>query len=275
MNMAGAMPPSFYGNLAEVTARELKMNLTVPRTQMVGDGASQVSDVASVKLPDFLRLDYTTDVRAEGRLSASGSAGAVYRGQLLASDAIQRAGTEVVAMKEVTEWPSLSDEDNQARFIQELSMMWALNFHPNIVKLVGFTENPNVMITKLYPTDMFRYLHMQDDKEQLESHLLLHLCSGIAAGLAAVHSLKMAHRDINSPNVFLDKPKPGAVFPEPVLADFNIARALEDNSRFQDVNGYSPRYAAPELIARIHVHVCAKARLLAEDPPTGRLTVTA
>ena len=84
---------------------------------------------------------------------------------------------------------------------------------------------------------------------------LLHLCSGIAAGLAAIHSLKIAHRDINSPNIFLDKPKPGQLFPEPIVADFNIARALEDNSRFQDVNGYSPRYAAPEVIVRIHVQV--------------------
>ena len=252
---ANNLPASFYGDLGEVTARELKANLSVPRTQMIGDGASQVKDVASVELPAFLRLDYTSDIRPEQRLSSTGSAGAVFRGQLLDPDAIQRAGGETVAMKEVVEWPALSDEDNQARFLQEMKMMWALSFHPNIVKLVAYTESPNVIVTRLYPTDLFRYLHMQEDKEQLESHLLLHLVSGMAAGLAAIHSLKMAHRDISSPNIFLDKPKAGGVLPEPVIADFNIARASEDNSRFQTVNGYSPRYAAPEVIGRIHLQV--------------------
>ena len=139
-------------------------------------------------------------------------------------------------------------------------MMWVLSFHPNIVKLIGYTEAPNVMITRLYPTDLFRYLHMQDDKEQLESHLLLHLCSGIAAGLAAIHALKIAHRDMNSPNILLAEPKAGAAFPEPVIADFGISRALEDNSRFESVNGYSPRYAAPEVIARIQVKVRVQGR---------------
>jgi serine/threonine protein kinase len=249
------MAPTFFGNLQDMDARQLKMNLTVPRTQMVGDGASQVSDILAVRLPVYLLLDYTTDVRPEARLSANGSAGAVFRATLLQEDAIQRNGGEVVALKEASDWPTMSDEDNEARFQQELAMLFALSFHPNIAKLIGYTQTPRAMITKLYPTDLFRYLHMQDDKEQLESHLLLHLCSGIVAGLAAVHALHIAHRDINSPNVLLAEPKAGAVFPEPVLADFGIARALEDNSRFESVNGYSPRYAAPEVIARIHLKV--------------------
>jgi hypothetical protein len=253
MGRTGGLPLTFFGNLQELDAKQLKMNLTVPKTKMIGEGAAQVADVASVQLPAFLLLDYTTDVRPEARLSSSGSAGAIFRAVLLSAEAIERNGSEVVALKEMVEWPSLSDEDNKARFMQELSMMWALSFHPNIAKVVGYTETPLATLTKLYPTDLFRYLHMQDDKEQLESHLLLHLCSGIVAGLAAVHSLKIAHRDMNSPNVLLGEPKAGNVFPEPVLADFGIARATEDNSRFESVNGYSPRYAAPEVIARIQV----------------------
>ena len=253
------MPSTFFGNLQEMDDKQLRMNLTVPRTQMLGDGASQASDISSVQLPAFLLLDYTTDLRPDARLSSTGSAGAIYRGMLLQEDAIQRNGGEVIAIKEMVEWPTLSDDENRDRFYQELAMMWALSFHPNIAKLVGYTDvAPRTVITKLYPTDLFRYLHMQDDKEQLESHLLLHLCSGIAAGLAAIHALKIAHRDMNSPNVLLAEPKAGAAFPEPVIADFGIARALEDNSRFESVNGYSPRYAAPEVIARIQVKVRAR-----------------
>ena len=253
------MPSTFFGNLQEMDDKQLRMNLTVPRTQMLGDGASQASDISSVQLPAFLLLDYTTDLRPDARLSSTGSAGAIYRGMLLQEDAIQRNGGEVIAIKEMVEWPTLSDDENRDRFYQELAMMWALSFHPNIAKLVGYTDvAPRTVITKLYPTDLFRYLHMQDDKEQLESHLLLHLCSGIVSGLAAIHAIKIAHRDMNSPNVLLAEPKPGAVFPEPVIADFGIARALEDNNRFESVNGYSPRYAAPEVIARIQVKVPCK-----------------
>jgi hypothetical protein len=244
---------TFLGNLEDMDAKQLKANLTVPRTQMIGEGAAQVADTASVQLPAFLLIDYTTDVRPEARLSSSGAAGAVFRAQLLAADAIQRNGGPVVAMKEMVEWPSLSDEDNAARFKQELAMMWALSFHPNVAKLIAYTEQPPTVLTKLYPTDLFRYLHMQDDKEQLQSHLLLHLASGLAAGVAAIHSLKIAHRDLSSPNVLLAEPKAGAAFPDPVIADFGIARATEDNTRFESVNGYSPRYAAPEVIARVQI----------------------
>ena len=246
---------TFFGNLQEMDQQQLKLNLTIPRTQMIGDGASQVQDVTSVQLPAFLLLDYTTDVRPEMRLSSTGSAGTVFRAILLDEEAIQRNGGEIIAMKEVVEWPTLSDEDNRDRFFQELAMMWALTFHPNIAKLVGYTETPRTVITKLYPTDLFRYLHMQDDKDQLESHLLLHLTSGIVAGVAAIHSLKIAHRDITSPNILLAEPKASGVFPDPIIADFGISRAVEDNARFATVNGYSPRYAPPEVIARVHVKV--------------------
>ena len=80
------MPSTFFGNLQDMDAKQLKMNLAIPRTQMIGDGAAQVKDVASVELPQFLLLDYSTDVRPDARLSSSGSAGGIYRGILLDPD---------------------------------------------------------------------------------------------------------------------------------------------------------------------------------------------
>jgi hypothetical protein len=252
----GALPASFFGDVKAMDEALLRQNLSIPRTKMLGaDGMTTITDVSTVQLPAMLLLDYSMDLRPEARLSSTGSAGAIFRGVLLQEDAILRNDGEVIAVKEMVEWPSLSDEDNTARFMQELSIMWALSFHPNIAKLIGYTESPKTMVTKLYPTDLFHYLHMQDDKEQLESHLLVHLASGIVAGLAAVHTVNVAHRDMNAPNILLAEPKEGNVFPDPVLADFGISRASEDNSRFESVNGYSPRYAAPEVISRILVKV--------------------
>ena len=179
LSRGGVLPQTFLG---EMTPDALKANLQVPKTQFKGADATLLNTVMEVALPGFLLMDYTTDVRPEARLTAGG-AGTIYRATLLQSDAIQRNGSEICAVKEVMDWPSLADEDNAERFHQEVSIMWSLSFHANIVKLLGYTEEPRTIITRLYPTDLFRYLHTQEDKSPLESHLLLHLCSGMVSAL--------------------------------------------------------------------------------------------
>jgi serine/threonine protein kinase len=103
--------------------------------------------------------------------------------------------------------------------------MWSLSFHANIIKLIGYTDEPKTIVTRLYPTDLFRYLHGQQDTAPLESHLLLHLCSGMVGAVAATHSMGIAHRDIKTPNFLLQEPRPGSPFPDPILCDFGISRS--------------------------------------------------
>ena len=221
LNRSGVLPNSFLGG--DVGPEALRANLQVPKTQFSGADATLLNTVMEVALPGFLLIDYNDDLRADARLTAGG-AGTIFRGSLLQPEAIKRNGVEVVAIKEVADWPSLSEEDNEDRFHQEVSIMWSLSFHPNVIKLVGYCENPRCIVTKLYPTDMFRYLHTQEDKSPLESHLLLHLCSGTVAALAAAHSMGIAHRDIKSPNYLMQEPRPGTPFPDPILSDFAHAR---------------------------------------------------
>jgi len=231
----------------------LKANRVVPRTSFTGVDATLLNTVMEVALPGFLVMDYSADLWPEARLTAGG-AGTIFRGVLLNPEAIHRNnGTEICAIKEVMDWPSLSDEDNAERFHQEVSVMWSLAFHPNIIKLLGYTESPRTIVTRLYPTDLFRYLHAQDDKAPLESFLLLHLCSGMVASVAAAHSMGIAHRDIKSPNFLMQEPKPGSPFPDPILCDFGLARLSDDESKFDSIKGISPRYAPPEVFARVHL----------------------
>ena len=245
------LPNSFLsGGTADADA--LRANLVVPKTHFAGADATLLNTVMEVALPGFLLMDYTSDLRAEARLTAGG-AGTIFRATLLQPEAIQRNGSEICAVKEVADWPSLSEEDNVERFHLEVSIMWSLSFHPNIIKMIGYTESPNSIVTRLYPTDLFRYLHTQEDKSPLESHLLLHLCSGMVGALAAVHSMGIVHRDIKTPNFLLQEPRAGSPFPDPLLCDFGLSRTSDENGKLDVIKGFSPRYAPPEVFARVHL----------------------
>ena len=175
MNRTGMLPNSFMAG-GMVDADVLRANLVVPKTHFVSSQATLMNTVMEVALPGFLLMDYSSEIRPEARLT-SGGAGNIFRATLLSVEAIKRnGGIEVCAVKEVVDWPSLTEEENRDRFHLEVSIMWSLSFHSNIIKLIGYGEAPNTIIMRLYPTDMFRYLHAQDDKSQLEHHLLLHLC---------------------------------------------------------------------------------------------------
>jgi len=54
-----------------------------------------------------------------------------------------------VALKEVFDDKVYSPEENKQRFEQEISIMWGISSHPNIITLVGYSENPRCIITKV------------------------------------------------------------------------------------------------------------------------------
>ena len=201
----------------------LRANLNVPVTQFNGENMTLLNTVAEMSLPGYLLMDYSTALRPEARLVAGG-AGTIFRATILDQNAIARSGTSECAVKVVEDWPSFTDEQNRDRFHHEVTVMWSLSFNANVIKLFGYCEEPRAIVTKLYPTDLFRYLHAQEDRNPLEPHLMLHLVSGIVNAIAAMHSLGVAHRDIKSPNVLMQEPQNGSVFPDPIICDFGISR---------------------------------------------------
>jgi len=54
-----------------------------------------------------------------------------------------------IAIKEIFEEQSYSPEENEQRFQQELGIMWTISSHPNIITLVGYSDNPKCIITKV------------------------------------------------------------------------------------------------------------------------------
>jgi len=195
----------------------------VPVTQFAGENRTMLNTVAELALPGYLQVDYSTALRPEARLVAGG-AGTLFRATILDANLAARSGTAECAVKVVEDWPSFTEEQNRERFHHEVTIMWSLSFNANVIKLLGYCEEPRAIITKLYPTDLFRYLHAQEDRNPLEPHLMLHLVSGIVNAIAAMHSLGVAHRDIKSPNVLMQEPQNGSVFPDPIICDFGISR---------------------------------------------------
>jgi len=231
-------------------------DVTKTNTKVVTMGdATMVNTVLEVALPGFLRLDFVHDLRTEKKLT-EGGVGTIYKAELLDNQLAVRNGSRVVVLKLVDgRQGALEREEIEERFHQEISIMWSLSFHPNIIKLLGYTDEPMAIVAPLYKTDLFRFLHNQEDKSQLAPDLLLNLSAGILAGMSAVHSMGVAHRDIKSPNILLAEPPAGGLFPVPVICDFGLSRTEDDSSikKAVVIRGLSPRYAAPEVFARLHL----------------------
>jgi len=231
------------------------------RTMMYRQGqgdATLINTVLEVALPGFLKLDYNTDIRTENKLTAGG-AGQVFKGVILDNQLAVRYGDRTVAVKHLMDYPGQDEEDIDDRFHQEVAIMWSLSFHPNVVKIVGYTDKPQprTIVSPLYKTDLFRYLHSEDAvRTPLATDVVLHLCQGMMAALDAIHAMGVAHRDIKSPNVLLAEPLAGgSPYPVPVLCDFGLSRTSDEGSVKKSVIvlGLSPRYAAPEVFARMQL----------------------
>ena len=120
--------------------------------------------------------------------------------------------------------------------------------------LVGFCVEPQrLIVTHLYKSDLYRYLHggLRPGRhlDPLDSFQVLYMCTSMAAALAAVHALGVAHRDIKTTNFLLDDARRGSIYPDPVLCDFGLARTPNDTAPVK-LKGMSARYAAPEIFAR-------------------------
>ena len=54
-----------------------------------------------------------------------------------------------MALKKIYEDNNFSFEENKIRFEQEIAIMWGISSHPNIITLVGYSDDPKCIITKV------------------------------------------------------------------------------------------------------------------------------
>jgi len=58
-------------------------------------------------------------------------------------------------LKEIFDEDKFSPEENKIRFEQEIAIMWGISSHPNIITLIGYSEDPKCIITKVFFSFLF------------------------------------------------------------------------------------------------------------------------
>jgi len=204
-----------------------------------------------VSLPGFLSMDFNNQLELSEKIGGGGSAG-VFKGILKDSNLQMKYGFSEVAIKKVADVPGLTAEENQIRFQQEVAILWSLNSQLNIMKLIGYSNKPRCIITKLYLTDLFQLIHTSSF--DLTPKMIFNLTLEIVGGLSAIHDNEIAHRDIKSPNILLESiNEQGKTRMTAIIGDFGTARSSESREIphmvVLNLKGMSPRYAAPEVFS--------------------------
>lgn len=155
----------------------------------------------------------------------------------------------VVAVKKLR--PGKFSKKREKQFSEEVLNFCQLE-HPNVVKFLGVClEKLNSCIVMEYmQTSLFNALHV--DEEDLSDETRLDIIRGMCAGLDYLHSEKIAHCDLKSENILLDKRDMGSYVAK--ITDFGLSmvKAYSQTSSANEVervkNVGTPRYSSPEVI---------------------------
>jgi tRNA A-37 threonylcarbamoyl transferase component Bud32 len=179
---------------------------------------------------EYSSLKYSTNNKL-----GEGGFGVVYKGEWQ---------NVPVAIKEL-HLKNLSKETLD-EFKREAEIMAKLRF-PNIVNLYGVCLQPNKysMVMELMPKgSLYNLLH---NGQPLPWKIRYSISMDIATGLAYLHSKKILHRDLKSPNVLLDQNLRAK------LADFGLAEVRHETmttSTMANQTAGSLPWMAPELFQR-------------------------
>lgn len=111
-----------------------------------------------IALPGYLLLDYAKDVRVEKEMVlASGGEGHLKFGALMNPELRQKHKdcADSIVIKEIKD----NSADGEKRFHQEMAAMSSLSFHPNIVQLIGYCDQPRCLVMPLYEGYFQSFIH--------------------------------------------------------------------------------------------------------------------
>jgi len=146
----------------------------------------------------------------------------MYHASILDDRLEQRAGSRSAVVIDYNDRPERTAAENDELFHFEVSILWSLSFHPNIVGLVGYTDEPRTIIVRECPWDLPRFL--AEAPRPMPIAGILRICSDIAQAVNATHTLGVAHRNIQSASIYVT-PTSDASPPIVQLGHFSLARS--------------------------------------------------
>ena len=146
----------------------------------------------------------------------------MYHASILDDRLEQRAGSRSVFVIDYIDRPERTTKENDELFHFEVSILWSLSFHPNIVGLIGYTDEPRTIIVREYPWDLPRFL--AEAPRPMPIAGILRLCCDIAQAVNATHTLGVAHRNIQSASIYV-VPSSDSSPPVVQLGHFSQARS--------------------------------------------------
>ncbi len=91
---------------------------------------------------------------------------------------------------------TVAEEDAKLAFQQEVAIMWAFAKNEYFVKLLGYSENPMVIVMRYYQEGALQTLIYRDRKLTWDARLVLGFAIDIIAGINAMHEQGIVHNDI-------------------------------------------------------------------------------
>ncbi|MBL9037651.1 MAG: serine/threonine protein kinase [Archangium sp.] len=179
--------------------------------------------------------------RLDGLLGRGGM-GEVYRVTDLTTD------TPLV-MKRLLLKHSASDTLLRQRFAHEIGLALKVTTHPNLNRVLDGGEDMHGVFVVLEPMPEENLEQVLLKSTRFEWQRALAIARHVCAGLLAMHTAKVVHRDLKAANVFLRTDEQGA---EVAVLDFGIVRAL---TQFTSSNMLlrTAEYASPEQIAGLRI----------------------
>jgi serine/threonine protein kinase len=113
-------------------------------------------------------------------------------------------------------------------FHHEITALWSLSFHPNVITLIAYDDATTSIVTPLYHVrfprffsvipfsnsfpslffsgnqgDLDHFLHKDNSKLVLDDRMLIYLALSIAKGMQGIHDMGIIHRDLKTGNILI------------------------------------------------------------------------
>jgi serine/threonine protein kinase len=237
-----------------VTSSNLSAKYVWNSSLTTGNGTAVPTD-NGIALPGFVCFSAGTDFEVHDMIGEGGM-GSIFNAKPTSFDLTDKVGDSEMVVKIVGQNESSLAPTAQTIFHQEVVLIWKFQRHPNVVKMYGWSSNPaGILLRKYTCGDLRRLIKSGSESLDYNKTNIISVMKQVSSAVACMHSQDVVHCDLKSSNILLDLDLVSFTIIA-VLADFGIARVLDQNSvqvaafELANANGVSISYAAPETLTR-------------------------